>query len=440
MFRHLRIQNFKCWQDTGPIRMAPLTLFFGANSSGKSSLGHFLMMLKQTAQLADCKTVLFPGSKESAVQLGTDADMLHQRDVSRKMSFEYSWDLNAPHASLEPGDRISFSASAGLEARQHLVWVLDQFRYRLLQQEQQRFAVGMQRTKDGSYSFQSEGYNLTDSDGEPTRFYGFPDTAKGTIRELQLQHEAQLRAINYLGPIRTKAERLYSWAGIEPDSVGASGELTVAALLAASPRMLDVGAGETPFSAVVAASLLQLDLIDEFKVNPISPQNPDYDVQVRTKGSLQWVDLADTGFGLSQILPVLVEGFYAPAYSTIIVEQPELHLHPRSQSELADVLISMVQAKESGAPRHIQLIVETHSEHFLRRLQRRIAEDKIPQGDVAAYFAEMTQSGSKLSPLAIDDYGNISNWPKGFFGEEMDDVIQHGKAAVQKRLRQLGQP
>ena len=70
MLKSLRIQNFKAWKDTGTIRMAPITLFFGANSSGKSSIGQFLMMLKQTAASSDRRTVFYPGGKDSAVQLG----------------------------------------------------------------------------------------------------------------------------------------------------------------------------------------------------------------------------------------------------------------------------------------------------------------------------------------------------------------------------------
>ena len=69
MLRQLRIRNFKIWQDTGDIRMAPITLFFGANSSGKSSIGQFLMMLKQTVESPDRKAVVYPGGKNSAVQL-----------------------------------------------------------------------------------------------------------------------------------------------------------------------------------------------------------------------------------------------------------------------------------------------------------------------------------------------------------------------------------
>jgi predicted ATPase len=80
MLRQLRIQNFKIWKDTGSIRMAPITLFFGENSSGKSSIGQFLMMLKQTVESADRKAVFYPGGKNSAVQLGSYQEMVFHRN------------------------------------------------------------------------------------------------------------------------------------------------------------------------------------------------------------------------------------------------------------------------------------------------------------------------------------------------------------------------
>ena len=93
MLKQLRIKNFKGWKDTGTIRMAPISLFFGANSSGKSSIGQFLMMLKQTVESPDRKAVFYPGGKNSAVQLGSYQEMVFHRDPANKISFDYRWSL-----------------------------------------------------------------------------------------------------------------------------------------------------------------------------------------------------------------------------------------------------------------------------------------------------------------------------------------------------------
>jgi predicted ATPase len=148
------------------------------------------------------------------------------------------------------------------------------------------------------------------------------------------------------------------------------------------------------------------------------------------------VDLPDVGFGISQVLPVLVQCFYAPPESIILMEQPEIHLHPSAQSALADVMIDVINSRENGKDRNIQLIIETHSEHFLRRLQRRIAENTVKKEKVSAYFANISKTPATLEPLQIDIFGNIRNWPENFFGDEMGDITAQAKAAMEKRISQ----
>ena len=91
MLKTLRIQNFKGWKDTGEIKLSPITLFFGANSSGKSSIGQFLMMLKQTAESTDRKRTLHTGDEESVVNLGSFKNITYMHDSQNELIFEYSW-------------------------------------------------------------------------------------------------------------------------------------------------------------------------------------------------------------------------------------------------------------------------------------------------------------------------------------------------------------
>ncbi len=439
--------------------MAPITLFFGANSSGKSSIGQFLMMLKQTAESPDRKAVLYPGGKNSAVQLGSYQEMVFHRDPANKIAFEYQWDLQNVLKFKDPisgqsfsGNRISFEAEVGLGDKDQHSLVLDHLKYQVLENGGITTAIGMER-KPGTkaeYKVEAEKYSLKRRQGRvwypgaPVRFYGFPDEVVAYhqnadfVQALNLCHEKLFRLFSYLGPLRTKAERLYSWTGMEPESVGYAGENTVAAILAARNRKIGLGYKRPikPFQEIIALKLKEMSLIEEFKVNPISKQRQEYEVKIRTKGSKDWVDIPDVGFGISQVLPVLVQCFYAPRGSIILMEQPEIHLHPSAQSALADVMIDVINSKENGKDRDIQLIIETHSEHFLRRLQRRIAEGSVTEEKVSAYFANITRRPANLSALQIDLFGHIQNWPEDFFGDEMGDITAQAKAAMKKRMSQ----
>lgn len=466
MLKELRIQNFKGWKDTGKIRLAPITLFFGANSSGKSSIGQFLMMLKQTVESPDRRAVFYPGGRNSAVQLGTYEEMVFLRDRTNSISFEYRWSLPETMILKDPlsdnqfsGNNLDFNAEVEPGESTRPQPRVAGFRYRLLNDDEPSFSIELKRrsaqSDEAEYITSATDYRLVRKEGRlwparnVVRFYGFPDEVVAShqnadfVQGLNLAQEKLFNSIFYLGPLRTKAERLYIWAGVTPESVGFSGEHTVAAILAAKDRKISLGHKRPakPFEEIIAHQLREMGLIEEFKVDPIAELRQEYEVKVQiSKGAKEGVSLPDVGFGISQVLPVLVECFYAPPGSIIILEQPETHLHPGAQSALADVLIDVINSRENGADRGIQLIVETHSEHFLRRLQRRIAEDLVPQENVAAYFANITRTPASLEPLEIDMFGNIQNWPDKFFGDEMDDITGHARAAVNKRIRNTTRP
>ncbi len=458
MLRKLRIENFKGWKDTGDITLSPITLFFGANSSGKSSIGQFLMMLKQTVESSDRKVVFNPGSKNTAVQLGSYKDMVFQHDIENKINFQYAWDFsdilkfkNLLTNDIYKGNRIHFDAEVGLSEKEQQSLFVNYFSYKLFDQDQEVVSLSLEKKHDykNEYQVNSSGYSLVRQKGRawglrsPLRFYGFPDEVVAYyqnadfVQDFNLKHEKLFRSIFYLGPFRTKAERLYSWTGIEPENVGYQGENSIACILAARNRRLSLGYKKhtKPFEEIIAMKLKQMELIDIFKVRSISKERQEYEVKVRTKGSRDLVDLPDVGFGVSQVLPVLVQCFYAPRNSIILMEQPEIHLHPSAQSLLADVLIDVVNSREYGRDRNVQLIIETHSEHFLRRMQRRIAENRIEQSLVSAYFANITNYPPSLTPLELDKYGNIYNWPENFFGDEITDIKEQSRAAMLKKLK-----
>lgn len=95
MLLALRLQNFKAWRDTGRLELAPLTLLFGPNSSGKSSLNHLLMMLKQTVRSPDRNSVFDLGDENSPVDLGSFRDLIFHHDLKRRLEFEKLEEMRA---------------------------------------------------------------------------------------------------------------------------------------------------------------------------------------------------------------------------------------------------------------------------------------------------------------------------------------------------------
>ena len=451
MLTHLRIRNFKSWRDTGAVRLAPITVLFGNNSAGKSSIIQFLLMLKQTVESPDRRRVLHPGDEHTPVDLGTFRDLVYDHEETRRVAFEVQWTLPEPLFFLDPrtrakysGEDLRFQASLGTDPKTSQVFV-ESLQYTLGSEDDRGLRVGMAPAKQG-YKLTPHGYKLVRNPGRawqpppPVRFYGFPDEVfsyyqnADFLASFTLSLERQFRGLQYLGPLRNRAKRAYTWAGEVPEHVGWSGERAVEALLAAKDREISRGFKKRAlrFPALVAAWLKQMGLLDSFVARSIAEHRKEYEVVVKTKGSKEEVNLTDVGFGISQILPVIVSCFYAAPHTTVLMEQPELHLHPAVQSEMADLFVEAIHARQRGEDRGMQFIIESHSEHFLHRLQRRVAEERLRQDEVALYFCENGIEGSELKPLDVDLYGNIANWPAGFFGNEMGDLVAMTEAAAKR--------
>jgi hypothetical protein len=135
----------------------------------------------------------------------------------------------------------------------------------------------------------------------------------------------------------------------------------------------------------------------------------------------------DVGVGISQLLPVIVAALHT-SRGIVAIEQPELHIHPAWQVVLGDLFLS--QAKK----RDVIFLLETHSEHLMLRLLRRIRETHegdIPPGapeatpdDVAVLFIESREGGAKITPLPINESGDFDEkWPRGFFIERAEELF-----------------
>ena len=169
---------------------------------------------------------------------------------------------------------------------------------------------------------------------------------------------------------------------------------------------------------MIAHWLAELGLVAEFRVDEIAPDSNRWQAILKTRKGGEDVLLTDVGFGVSQVLPVITLLQYVPEGSTVLVEQPEIHLHPLAQAALADVII------HAARERRVQVILESHSEHLLLRLQRRIAEASISSDDVKLYFCDAPNGASQLVPLELDPFGRIQNWPEKFMGDAFGETAE----------------
>lgn len=461
MLSSWRVKNFKAWQDSGAIKLAPLTVFFGENSAGKSSLGQLLLALKQSAGAYEAPSSLNFGEHpanppihqalETALDLGSFAQNLHQGQLNTPLAFELQWQLAEPlmlpdmaeQATVdELGLAVKVLADASLQPQLHTI------SYTGYQQGQAQIKVTYCRTQPAELQVEcyqpSHQYVIKLAEAvTPERFYQLPQpqgAEASFIHALAQQTEQLLADFQSLAALRAAPQRRYFWQEEAPKSVGRAGQSVAAAMLAATAEQRRLqfapGQAELPFSEGVAYWLQQMGVASDFSVRLAPGSTHEYQVLLKNHADACEVNLADLGFGISQLLPVIVQAFYAQPHSTLWLEQPEIHLHSQVQAGLADMLIAAIQAKEAGQDRHVQIIVESHSEHFLNRLQRRIAEGVIQHTDVALYFCSRAGAEAKIESLAVDTYGEIANWPENLFGDEMTDIAARAMAAVKRKRQQ----
>lgn len=236
-----------------------------------------------------------------------------------------------------------------------------------------------------------------------------------------------LRRIQYIGPLRAKPERAYLSAGT-PIEIGNAGENAVPILwvnqnekVLSKIKIGDLQKGTT-LAKAVQEWIQEFGIANAFHIT--KPKRVIYQAELESNpGSNVMVTIADVGFGVSQLLPVIVAGLWAQSGSTIILEQPEIHLHPRLQGKLADFLVCMVELGKN-------IIVETHSEHLINMLRLRIAQDKTNEikKKIGILFVRPPQKSkrdtklhsSMIENLRVDDYGKVVNWPPDFFPESGD--------------------
>jgi predicted ATPase len=452
MLTELSAGNFKSWKTIESMRLAQITGLFGTNSSGKTSIVQLLLMLKQTIESSDRAQVLEFGDEKNLTNLGSFRDVVYRHEKPGAISFRLKWSLADPLVVQDPESRtdtlfranqLAFRCELGENGSDHLA--VSSLEYDV---NSNRILLRRKGESGAKYALSNEGERIhfTRTQGRawdlpaPVKFYGFPDQVyayyqnAGFLSDLQLAFESLFRGLYYLGPLREFPQRHYGWKGSEPADMGRRGERVVDALLASRQNGAYISPGyrrkKQTLEERVAHWLKELGLIYDFKVQRIAEGNNLYEVRVKKTAASADVLITDVGFGVSQILPVLVLCYYVPEGSVILLEQPEIHLHPSVQSGLADVFIDAMKNRK------VQIIVESHSEHLLRRLQRRIAEETLKPEETALYFCEIGDAGSKLTALEVDLFGRIQNWPKDFFGDEFGEMAAITKAAMLRKQAQ----
>lgn len=228
--------------------------------------------------------------------------------------------------------------------------------------------------------------------------------------------------LEYICPFRDLPKRTYLFSGERPDSVGIHGDKAIELmamdhLTKEKPKIIDS----------VSKWLNRCDISSSIKVVPLTDRH--YEIKLTHPETGESENLADVGFGCSQILPILIAGYNLKSGQTLSVEEPEIHLHPKAQAELGSFFYDLAKID-------VQTLIETHSEHLLLRIQSHIANGDLNPEDVRLYyvFANKEKKKKDIKEINLNERGEfLTEWPEGFFPERLDEVKKIAKAALKRR-------
>jgi hypothetical protein len=468
-----RWTNFRSFEDTDWIEIRPLTIVIGRNNGGKTALISPFLLLKQTFDSRTYGSGL--NLRGDLINFGTFPEIVHRHDLDRTLTFSLLFsenpgtddsDLGAmPPTRGEftfqpaPVPTVARLSSFGLRdalgrplltrslltsgnySLRHLKPVIE-YMSRIAEfstdpEVRARYHNAIRDASPDNFLFTGRTiYEIMSAvsvaqtpgpDSPP------PDHPNHGSKWSQLSAEAfaylgltsyysqnlqrLMRNISYLGPLRERFQRIYSLSGDLPRGVGKEGHN--------APELL-YWHKDDPVFEEVNTWIGRFEFNGELHFESAGADG--FTLQLRSPDGLS-INVVDAGFGLSQLIPLIVEGFASSVSTVIVAAQPEIHLNPRLQAVLGDLFVEIANTGRG-------VIIETHSEHLLLRVRRLVAEGAISADDVVLLYVDQADDGtSHVEDVLIDTVGDISpdSWPRGFFEDSLGEALALAQAQTNAR-------
>jgi len=452
MLTRIKLKNFRAFREEIDVRIRPITILIGRNSAGKSTLIKFLLMLQQTLESSEGD---FFATEGRHVSLGTFSDL--KNSLSRSNKFQFSLEIQTndlpdpaiqqireelkqsqPIKSLE-GDitdlNIKLRTSSTIAAQDPLTAETSVRVDSTVPAEEltAEFCVfgsipyGKSTKAQHTVSCKIAGKKVLKKDENNirrTRFISFPlpnnpvEIIKSAFDNLYLdgiRHE--IISMRHLSPIREESDRSVILGSPPPDDVGHRGEYAMPHLQKLLTEKTDEGLKRANFA------LQHIESVVDIKDLKFKPQLKGFIPEFRARNKLTGAEsyLADFGFGVSQCIPIFVQGALLNKGQLLIVEQPEAQIHPTAQLEMGSFFADLWNQKK------VHSLIETHSENIILRLRLLISKGILSSEDVSIAYFYIDNNVVKVKNLDINPDGSFEKGlPMEFFGSDLIEALQIG--------------
>ena len=402
------------------MEIKPLTFLVGPNSSGKSSVFQAILALKQTVKSGDQQSPLI---LHDYVDLGSYKDIFFKHDTGKDLIIDFEslnlikWSVTySVQEDKKTSGKIVVKSFEFSNRNPADVFIDEKFpvpgNLRIVKEEKShkyRIELDGQNSIPGKFFDLKKFYNISSKEIlEPStremKLLPFLFPAIRTITEELFEH------VYHIGPLRHEPERVYSASGAYPQSVGKYGQWSI-----------EILQYDEELRNIINKWLKRFKIPIDFTLKELKKGSERYEVVLKDYFTKTEVNLADVGFGTSQILPIIVQGLTSPEYSTLLIEQPEIHLHPKAQCVMGDLLVDMIKTKNR------RLIIETHSDLLIERVCKHILlkgeKTNIKPEDIIIYYFEQTKEGTEIRTITVNENAQFENFPEGFFEERFEEAL-----------------
>lgn len=439
--KSFRLKNIKGFLDTGEIEIKPITVFVGENSSGKSSVSRFPLLLRQTFLDSSSVPILFYGSM---TDYGNYEDVVFNHRKGESIGFEITFRYSEfRRSSLRPlivEDQFDKFLDSDMVLKVNIAQkdgrlIVNEFVLSLTSREEPIIEY-TSNDYTSNLIFNVNGYEEHIIDPDEYFFDKFiPDIrcmvdtsntekinnpkynsnlelASQICNTLQNYFNMLSNKIYYIDSLRKTPERYFRYTDNVVDSVGKCGENTSVIL----------GQDYRNGKGIINKVSDWLSTHMNFALDIEDVEDQMFKIMIRDLKTNARNNIVDMGQGLSQLIPILVQSFITknnkecsrisrtPNFT--VIEQPELYLHPSAQDCLADLFVEIINKENES------FLIETHSEHMIRRLIKLIDAGNLSSDKIAIYLTQKDYDGnSNVRKLNMNEFEKVASWTKDSFSQ-----------------------
>ena len=401
--KSISFENYKAFYEKQTIQLKPITILIGKNSSGKSSIAKLFTLFENSLSGEIDEPLLL---NNYGVELGEDfgnlffGNSLAGIPLNFNLTFENDVAIDISLFTRKSDGKAS-KDSYGLNI---VEWEYKDNTHRF-------------KFREGS----GDGYLDENNKWLSIDFKGFiPSDFPNREKSKEIFNKLKID-VDYIGPFRTLPERYFYLTGqTQFKDTGISGKNAYSML-----GMSKYQEGDKLHQNV--GSWYE-NHFDGWKLKVDESKQPLIQILL-TKDDIS-INLVDVGQGMNQALPLVVRANVNRPDSIVVLEQPELHLHPAAHADLAELFAR--SAKENDQT----FIIETHSENILLRLRKLIVENDFgfTKDDLAIYWIEDAElKGKELREIIVDENGVLEDWPEGIFSESLKEILEMQNAIKRKQ-------